>query len=298
MSDPGRQSRICGSHVFRTLFTVVAVLTGLGLAVYPFAADAFYEYRTEGVILALDESADELAGEELNRGMLAQADEYNRRLREEYFLEPDLAVPAAELPGGETEYQSLLSFDETGVMGYISIPCIDVNLPVYHGADDKVLKKGAGHLFGTSLPVGGSGTHAVITAHTGFGKARFFTDLTELEKGDCFVITVPGRRLLYRTDQITVVSPEDTSPLTIEEGKDYCTLLTCTPYGINSHRLLVRGERVEETAGSEESLPKERQRSVFESEWFRRYLYSLLVAVSAMIGAAAVITVIRRMKRA
>lgn len=298
MSDTGRQSRRGGSPRSRALLTVAAVLIGSGLVIYPFLADAFYAYRTEEVILALDEAAQEQGGEERSREMLAQADEYNRKLREEYFLEPDLAVPAAKLPGGETEYQNLLSFDETGVMGYVSIPSIDVNLPVYHGAEDAVLKKGAGHLFGTSLPVGGSGTHAVITAHTGFGKARFFTDLTELREGDVFVITVPGRRLLYRTDQITVVAPEDTSPLTIEEGKDYCTLLTCTPYGINSHRLLVRGERAEEEIGAEEKLPEERKRGVLESEWFRRYLYSLLIAGSMMTGAAVVITAIRRMKKA
>ena len=298
MPDTGRQRRSSCSPVSRALFAGAAVLAGLGLVIYPFIADLFYEYRTEGVISALDEAADGQSGEECFEVMLAQADEYNRELREEYYLEPDLAVPEAKLPGGEKEYQSLLSFDETGIMGYVSIPCIDVNLPVYHGADDAVLKKGAGHLFGTSLPVGGRGTHAVITAHTGFGKARFFTDLTELRKGDCFVITVPGRRLLYCIDRITVVSPEDTSPLTIEEGKDYCTLLTCTPYGINSHRLLVRGERVEEPDVSEDDIPEENKRGVFESEWVRRYLFSLLTACTAMTGAAAVITVIRRMSRA
>lgn len=297
MPDTGRQRRRSRSPFSRALFAGAAVLVGLGLTIYPFLADLLYEYRTEGVISALDEAADGQSGEERREAMLAQADEYNRKLREEYYLEPDLAVPEAKLPGGEAEYQSLLSFDETGIMGYVSIPCIDVTLPVYHGAGDAELKKGAGHLFGTSLPVGGSGTHAVITAHTGFGKARFFTDLTELRKGDCFVITVPGRRLFYRTDRITVVSPEDTSPLAIEEGKDYCTLLTCTPYGINSHRLLVRGERVEETVSSAAEIPEESKRSIFESEWVRRYLFSLLTACSAMTGAAAVITVVRRMRR-
>lgn len=297
MPDTGRQRKRISSPFSRALFAGTAVLVGLGLAIYPFLADLLYEYRTEGVISALDEAADGQSGEEDIEAMLAQADEYNRKLREEYYLEPDLAVPEAKLPGGETEYQSLLSFDETGVMGYVSIPCIDVDLPVYHGAGDAELKKGAGHLFGTSLPVGGSGTHAVITAHTGVGKARFFTDLTELRKGDCFVITIPGRRLLYRTDRITVVSPEDTSPLEIEEGKDYCTLLTCTPYGINSHRLLVRGERVEETVSSDAETLEESRRSVFESEWVRRYLYSLLTACTVMTGAAAVITAIRRMRR-
>ena len=283
------------SLVFRA-FAAAVVLTGLGLLFYPFLADEVYEYRTEGVIAALDEAADAETGEEKNRIMLMRAEAYNKRLRERYYPASALSIPYEESKSEEEEYDSLLSYENTGVMGYISIPCIDVNLPVYHGSSDAVLRKGAGHLFGSSLPIGGAGTHSVITAHTGFGKARFFTDLTQVKEGDCFEITVPGRRLLYRTDQIAVVRPEDTSLLAIEEEKDYCTLLTCTPYGINSHRLLVRGERVQEDAESVHSMKQERRKSILESEWVRRYLYSLLVVCSVMTGTAAVTTAVRRMR--
>lgn len=150
-------------------------------------------------------------------------------------------------PGPKNPYWSLLDPDGTGVMGYLEIPKISLRLPIYHGTGDAALQKGIGHLAGTSLPVGGSGTHCVLSGHRGLPSALLFTDLDQLETGDTFTLYVLDQRLSYQVDQILVVEPEDVSTLAPEDGKDYVTLVTCTPYGVNTHRLLVRGSRIEDT---------------------------------------------------
>jgi sortase A len=142
-------------------------------------------------------------------------------------------------------YESLLDINGSGIMGYIEIPRINVVLPVYHGTDDSVLQTAVGHLEGTSLPVGGEGSHCVLSGHRGLPSAKLFTDLDKLANGDTFVLNVMDEVLTYEVDQIRIVLPSDLSELTIREGKDFCTLVTCTPYGINTHRLLVRGKRIE-----------------------------------------------------
>jgi sortase A len=148
-------------------------------------------------------------------------------------------------PTQVTGYNDTLDLTGTGVMGYIDIDKIGVELPIYHGVDAEVLQIGVGHLEGSSLPVGGVNTHCILSGHRGLPSAKLFTDLNEMAIGDRFTITVLDRVLTYEVDQIKVVLPEDASELAIEEGKDYCTLVTCTPYGINTHRLLVRGIRVD-----------------------------------------------------
>lgn len=269
------------------------ILAGLALILYPFLADYTYAHRTEGLIRAIDQVREEQEGPDPEtESMLKSADLYNQRLRErvrERIILPEQSEPDAE-------YDSLLSFDSSGVMGYISVPCIGVRLPLYHGSTDAILEKGAGHLYGSSLPVGGEGTHAVITAHTGMGRARFFTDLVELEEGDLFMISVPGRCLYYRVDQINVVLPGDCSKLVIEDGKDYCTLLTCTPYGINSHRLLVRGERVADETVTAVTLREQREDKP-RSEWLTQYLRSLLTALIVAAGAGTALCISRRLRK-
>lgn len=146
------------------------------------------------------------------------------------------------------EYHELLNIDGNGIMGYIEIKKIDLSLPIYHGTDESVLQVAVGHLDWTSLPVGGESTHTVLSGHRGLPSAKLFTDLDQLEVGDTFVLRVLGEELTYIVDQILVVTPDDTSALQIEEGKDQCTLMTCTPYGINSHRLLVRAQRLKSTS--------------------------------------------------
>ena len=144
-----------------------------------------------------------------------------------------------------TKYESLLNVSGYGIIGYIEIPSINCSLPIYHGTDEAILQIAVGHIEGTSLPVGGSGTHCVLSGHRGLPSARLFTDLDKMVIGDTFLMRVLDETLTYEVDQIRIVLPYEMDDLEIEEGKDYCTLVTCTPYGINSHRLLVRGHRIE-----------------------------------------------------
>ena len=173
---------------------------------------------------------------------LKQAEAYNQTLSEKGSFYYDAFDD--EITIEEEVYRSLLNTNKEGMMGYISIPKISVQLPIYHGTDEEVLEMGCGHMEGSSLPIGGSSTHAVICAHTGMGTAELFTNLDQLELGDTFKISIFGRELEYEVDDINVVLPDEMDELSIIDGEDYVTLVTCTPYGINSHRLLVRGKRV------------------------------------------------------
>lgn len=173
----------------------------------------------------------------------------------------------------DAEYESLLNFSENSIMATVEIPVINVNLPIYHGTSDEVLKKGAGHLKKTSLPIGGKGTHAVITGHTGFSSARLFTDLNLLKIDDVFYVNCLDEVLAYRVDSIKIVEPEETDDLRIVADQDYVTLVTCTPYGINSHRLLVRGVRIPYDA---QDIPAVETRES-ESTWMREYKKALLL---------------------
>lgn len=143
------------------------------------------------------------------------------------------------------EYESLLDVSGTGIMGYVQIPNINVSLPVYHGTDEAVLQIAVGHIAGTSLPIGGENTHSVLSGHRGLPSSKLFTDLDQLTEGDVFTVTVLNETVTYQVDQIRIVLPEEVSDLQIVPGEDYCTLVTCTPYGINTHRMLVRGHRIE-----------------------------------------------------
>ena len=186
----------------------------------------------------------EAAGAAERARLWEEAERYNGRLR-------SLGAPLAEYEELGEAYRAALDVDGTGILGYVGIPGIGVELPISHGTEEETLKRGAGHLEGTSLPVGGESTHAVLSAHRGLPGAKLFTELDRVKEGDLFTVTVLGRELVYEVDLICVVEPEEMEVLNVEEGKDYVTLMTCTPYGINSHRLLVRGKRAEreETAG-------------------------------------------------
>ena len=183
--------------------------------------------------------------------MWEEAERYNETLtgrptHDPFIDDEDIAMP--------DEYRQTLNIK--GIMGYVDIPGIDVYLPIYHGTADHVLEKGAGHLEGSTLPLGGSFRHSVITGHSGLVHAKMFTDLTELAQGDLFYIHVLGEILAYEVEKITITEPHITDDLMVFDGKDYCTLLTCTPYGINTHRLLVRGERVEYNPEVKDSIRK------------------------------------------
>lgn len=182
--------------------------------------------------------ADKLTPEEITK-LFQQAQIYNENLLGQPAHDPFIPGSGVVMPNN---YYQVLNVG--GTMGQLEIPSIDVNLPIYHGTKETVLRKAVGHLEGSALPIGGDGTHTVLTSHTGLTQAKLFTDLTELKKGDHFYIHVLDRTLAYEVDKISVVDPEQTELLKADKGKDYATLLTCTPYGVNSHRLLVRGKRV------------------------------------------------------
>lgn len=218
------------------IILILIFLVGLSVMLYPTVSDYVNQKNQSRAVASYSEEVENLSDVDY-QAYFDAADDYNRRLAET----PDAFYRPEEVSG----YTDTLDVSGTGIMGYITIPKIGVELPVYHGTSDGVLQVAAGHLEGSSLPVGGAGTHAVISAHRGLPSAKLFTNLDELEVGDTFTITVLDRVLTYEVDQISIVLPTETDLLQPVEGKDYVTLMTCTPYGINTHRLLVRGKRIE-----------------------------------------------------
>ena len=219
-----------------TIIATVILLAGVGLIAYPTFSDWWNSYHQSRAIASYVQAVQETDPAVLER-MLADASAYNERL----LADPDRwNMTEAE----KAEYNSLLDLTGNGVMGYVQISSINVDYPIYHGMDEGVLQIAIGHLEGTSLPVGGPNTHAAISGHRGLPRARLFTDLDKLREGDTFTITVLNQTVTYEIDQIRIVLPEDLSNLNIEAGQDYATLITCTPYGINTHRMLVRGHRI------------------------------------------------------
>ena len=218
------------------IILILIFLVGLSVMLYPTVSDYVNQKNQSRAVASYSEEVENLSDVDY-QAYFDAADDYNRRLAET----PDAFYRPEEVSG----YTDTLDVSGTGIMGYITISKIGVELPVYHGTSDGVLQVAAGHLEGSSLPVGGAGTHAVISAHRGLPSAKLFTNLDELEVGDTFTLTVLDRVLTYEVDQISIVLPTETDLLQPVEGKDYVTLMTCTPYGINTHRLLVRGKRIE-----------------------------------------------------
>lgn len=218
------------------IILIVVFLIGLGLMLYPLLANQWNQHTQSRAIASYEKMLLESTPESFESEFQA-AEAYNRSLR------------ACQSPFSQykdlTGYEETLNPLSTGVMGYITIDKIGVELPIYHGTEDAVLDGAVGHLQGTTLPIGGPDTHCVLSAHRGLPSAKLFTDLDALTEGDTFVVTILDRVMTYQVDQIRIVTPKETNDLTVVKGEDYCTLLTCTPYGINTHRLLVRGKRIE-----------------------------------------------------
>lgn len=220
-----------------TILLVIVLIVGLSLLLYPSLSDYWNSFHQSRAIASYAESVAEIDND-IYQDIWQAAEDYNETLpeKEDTFL----------LTEEETaDYESQLNVGGNGVMGYIEIPSINVTLPIYHGTDEAVLQIAVGHLEWTSLPVGGGSSHCVVSGHRGLPSAKLFTDLDQLVEGDVFMLRVLDEVLTYQVDQILIVEPQETEALMIEEGKDLCTLVTCTPYGINSHRLLVRGTRIE-----------------------------------------------------
>ncbi len=219
-----------------TLISVIVLVVGAVIILLPLAARFGNPTESIRAIIMYSDSVDELTLQQC-REMLRNAQQYNDELSQRgiNFVLPDSI---------RQQYMSNLSHTESGIMGYLEIPKTDTSLPIFHGTDDDVLSEGIGHLEWSSLPVGGSGTHSVLSAHNGLRGAELLRDLDKLQKGDIFYLRVLDMTLAYKVDQILIVEPNQVESLRIEENKDYCTLMTCTPYGRNTHRLLVRGRRV------------------------------------------------------
>ena len=230
------------------LVILLMALAGLGLMLFPTISDRIYRWNTSREIAQYNEVAE--AAQADYSALWAAAEDFNRRLAQ------GGAFSAGVTEEGRAEVEQLLNPLGIGMMGYIDIPKIDVHLPIYQGIEESALQAGAGYWIGTSLPTGGESTHCVLTAHNGLVRAKMFTDLDQLEMGDTFSLSILDRVLAYEVDQILVTSPMDLSPLEIVEGEDYVTLYTCTPRGVNTHRLLVRGHRVADT---QEEAPQDSQ---------------------------------------
>ncbi len=225
------------SSNFITILLFLMLLAGLSLLLYPTVSDYWNSFHQSRAIASYAEQVSQIDSGFYDR-LWSEAESYNRTL---CAKENRYELSDAELQ----EYESLLNVSGNGILGYIEIPSIGCSLPIYHGTDEAVLQIAIGHIAGSSLPVGGAGTHCVLSGHRGLPSAKLFTDLDKMVVGDIFSLRVLDETLTYEVDRILIVEPYEMDSLEIEAGKDLCTLVTCTPYGINTHRLLVRGHRIE-----------------------------------------------------
>lgn len=251
-----------------TVLLIVVILVGLSLMLYPTVSNWWNQRHQSRAIASYVQKTNDLTDEKLE-AMWQQAQAYNQKLAQQPM---NFQLSDEEME----EYNQILDVTGTGIMGYVSIPKYHIELPIYHGVDQAVLQIAIGHIAGSSLPVGGENTHCVISGHTGLPSARLFTDIDKMQIGDTFMLKVLGKTLTYQVDQIDTVLPYQLDDLKIEEGQDLCTLVTCTPYGVNTHRLLVRGHRIpnEEEPRKETAEPVEAP--VKQDHW------SLLISAAAV----------------
>ena len=282
--DPIREKR-------RTIITislaVLFFLLALGLTVYPIFSSRYNEAHQSQIHTEYQDAVQALPDTAVPEAR-AKAQAYNEELWSSIVrhgsYSKDSVTSAVE------EYAQLLDLTGTGTMGYVHIPKLGVSLPIYHGTEEETLDRGVGHLIGSSLPIGGSNTHTILTGHSGLASQKMFSDLDKLEIGDTFYLEVLNEVLAYEVDQVNTVLPHDTTYLGLEEGKDLCTLVTCTPFGVNTHRLLVRGHRIPYTPANTENPAielAETEESV-DSTWEQEYEKGVYLA----IGIVAIICLI------
>lgn len=272
------------------IILIVGFCVGLIISLYPLISNIYSRRNQMDVIDKYQEGVEKIDKlEMINELELANA--YNRKLNQAIVLTDPFDPNAIDM--ADDVYYDILNYTDDGVMAYINIPKIDVNLPIYHGTDNEHMLKGVGHLVGTSFPVGGIDTHAVLSAHSGLSTAELFTNLADLKKGDLFYIHVLNNVLAYEVDKINVVKPDETNDLKIAPGKDYVTLVTCTPYGINSHRLLVRGHRVE----YDPNLEKQESKKANNDVWFEEYIKSIISGIGIIVLIIIFIVVFKRVKK-
>ena len=256
--------------------SILVFLTALGITLYPiisnyvnqkYASKIYTEY--EKMIQNVDDTS------------LKDA----RRLAEQYnnALAPVSAYEQESLSEASQNYDTLLNMGGNGIMGYVEIPSIQVNLPIYHGTDSETLERGIGHLLGSSLPIGGASTHSVLSGHSGLAGQKMFTDLLQVKKGEVFYLHVLGETLAYQVVSLNTVLPYDTSLLGITPDADLCTLITCTPLAVNTHRLLVTGERIPYESAQEIQAEMQQETTEVESAWEQEYLHGLYIALAIVL---------------
>lgn len=272
------------------IILIVGFCVGLIISLYPLISNIYSRRNQIQVINDYTEDIKEIDTKQIAKE-LELANAYNRKLNQTIVLTDPFDPSAIDM--ADDAYYDILNYTDDGVMAYINIPKIDVNLPIYHGTDSGHMLKGVGHLVGTSFPVGGVDTHAVLSAHSGLSTAELFTNLADLKKGDLFYIHVLDDVLAYEVDKINVVKPDETNDLKIVPGQDYVTLVTCTPYGINSHRLLVRGHRVE----YDPDLEKQESKKANNDVWFKEYIKSIVSGIGIIVLIIIFIVVLKRVKR-
>ncbi|MCI9006666.1 MAG: class C sortase [Lachnospiraceae bacterium] len=238
--EKGKQKKKKRGPSVSTIILVIILLAGVGILLYPSVSDWWNSMHATRAIAGYVTAVEDMSGQE-KEDMLRAARIYNDKLSN--------GVNFKLTDEEYAEYESLLNIGGTGIMGYVQITAIGVNLPIYHSVDESVLQIAVGHIPGSSLPVGGERTHAVLSGHRGLPSAKLFSDLDQIVEGDTFTVNIMDQTTTYMVDQIRIVLPEETGELAIQDGKDYCTLVTCTPYGVNTHRMLVRGRRIENIAG-------------------------------------------------
>lgn len=268
----------------RKIFIIIFILIGLGAITYPTISNYLIEKNGTAAIDAYDEALAKQNAEEIAKAW-EEAKTYNENLIGQPAHDPFIPGSGIVMPDN---YYEVLNIK--GIMGYVEIPKIGVNLPIYHGTSEEVLNKAVGHLEGSTLPIGGAGTHSVITGHSGLMHAKIFTDLADLKEGNHFYLHVLGEVLAYKIDQIKVIEPEHTEDLKTEKGRDLSTLLTCTPYGVNSHRLLVRGKRV-----PYEPSKKEKKKTGLTKEQLA--IIRAAIITSAVMLILIVLTLLHRRKK-
>lgn len=266
----------------RGLARLLVILVGIGILVYPSLSEYLAEIHGSRTTASYDDSVSKLQQQQLDE-LLAEAQEYNRQLAQQ--SDGVDIIDNTEDDDKSGPYWQLLNIDDTGMMGYIMIPRLNTTIPIYHGTSESVLQVGVGHMEATSLPVGGESTHTALSGHRGLPTASLFTDLDQMQVGDQFYIKVLGHTLAYQVDQILTVLPDETQPLAIVPGEDYVTLITCTPYGVNSHRLLVRGTRIPYSEQEMEQAAADQS----PKNWF----YTLPIQFRhGLIGAAVILAII------
>ena len=265
--------------IILVLTAVISLVLALGIALYPMISTIYNEQHQSKIHTQFLQQVEDTDDSKLQEA-LQHARAYNAALN---GILADENFSETALMGASEDYDAQLNVTGRGIMGYVSVPKINVTLPIYHGTDSGTLERGIGHLLGTSLPVGGDSTHSVLTAHSGMASQRMFSDLPQLKEGDVFYLEVLNEKLAYQVDQIKTVLPHDTTYLGIEADQDLCTLVTCTPFGVNSHRLLVRGHRIPYEEAETIIQQQEQEQVKTGSTWQNEYVKGIVIGLGIVL---------------